>query len=83
MKRTYLALSVFGVSALGCLAFSSTASAVAPGAWGPSPCAIAYDYCVTNSGNTQAYCWDQYVQCCEAGGACQQTAVAGKETNHG
>ena len=63
MKRSSLALSVFGVSVLGCLAFSSTASAVAAGTWGPDPCAIDYDYCVMVSGNTEAYCESQYIEC--------------------
>lgn len=54
MKRSSLTLSVFGVAVFGCLAFSSTASAVASGTWGPDPCAIDYDYCVAVSGNSEA-----------------------------
>ena len=67
MKRSSLTLSVFGVAVFGCLAFSSTASAVASGTWGPDPCAIDYDYCVAVSGNSEAYCEAQYIECEQQG----------------
>lgn len=67
MKRSSLTLSVFGVAVFGCLAFSSTASAVGPGTWGPDPCAIDYDYCVAVSGNSEAYCEAQYIECEQQG----------------
>lgn len=66
MKQSTV-LSVFGVAVLGCLAFSSTASAVAAGTWGPDPCAIDYDYCVIVSGNSEAYCEAQYIECEQQG----------------
>ena len=82
MKRSSLTLSVFGVAVFGCLAFSSTASAVVSGTWGPDPCAIDYDYCVTTSGNSEAYCEAQYIECEQQGdGFSQGHALANLPTS--
>lgn len=63
MKLSSTALSIFGVSLLACLAFSGTASAAVPDAWGPSTCTVAYDYCLWVSGNTKEYCDEQLYEC--------------------
>ena len=80
MKRSSLALSVFGVSLLGCLAFGSTASATVNGGWGPDPCVIVYDYCILVDGNTEAYCQAKYQECLGSGQAAPQNRLHAKNS---
>lgn len=78
MKRSSLVLSVIGASVLGCLAFSSTASAVVPGDWGPDPCVIVYDYCLIVEGHSSAYCLIQEQECKQSGFAPLQNRLHAK-----
>ncbi|HEY9112113.1 MAG TPA: hypothetical protein VIM92_10115 [Rhodanobacteraceae bacterium] len=73
MKRSPLVFSIIAASVLGCFAFSSTASEIPHE--GVSSCTMLYDYCLA-TGQQQSYCWQQYLECCDSGGACQYGVVA-------
>lgn len=81
MKRIRLTLSILVASVLSCMAMGSTAATATPQSEGVSTCSMLYLYCIA-VGNDQAYCWTQYVACCDAGG-CQNTAVASKQVSPG
>lgn len=75
MKRSSVILAI-GASVIGCLAFSSTASALPQ--YGPNICYAAYTHCLYFTDNTQAECEAQLQQCLYEGGRAPQSHIAAK-----